>query len=126
MERSSLAPERPGVGEDTLNAERGVFETAIARQVPFARFVRIAVTFNETAHGDTTISHSLPVVDADRELEVFPYNWEFASVPAEAPYVYKPIGTAARPWTNQVITLRCNIASARCKLLVTMAVKGRT
>ena len=129
MERSSLdeapAP-RSVVGEDRLSSEKGIFETAIARQVPFARYVRIPVTFNATAHGDTTVEHSLPVVDADAELEVFPYNWEFASVPAESPYVYKPIGTATRPWTATVITLRCNLASAKCKLLVTMAVRGRS
>ena len=90
-------------------------ETSLRRGIPYGSFEYVDVVFNATANVDTDIRHSLSP-DNPEEIDWEVVQWRFASAPAGGVIVYKHTGAGRRPWGEGYITLRCNIASARATL----------
>lgn len=85
--------------------------------LPFGQYEFVDVTFNSTANGDTEIKHSL--VGSDPEaIRAVAIEWQFTTTPVESPYIWRNIASTRRPWGTGYIILKCNLASARARLLL--------
>lgn len=76
------------------------------------------VIFNGTAHADTEITHDLNAA-VPEDVRAIPVSWEFLTLPVDPPYIYRNAAANARPWGDGYIILRCNIASAVVRMLLT-------
>lgn len=94
-------------------------ENALRRSSPYAQFQYLTVTFNSTANANTDIRHTLqPPTPEDVDFQVV--GFEFTSAPATVPVVYRDSGATRRVWGEEYIVLRCNVASAVVRLLLTV------
>lgn len=83
----------------------------------FGQFEFKDVVFNATAGADTEISHSLDAADPEK-VRFIPVMWEFLTLPADPPYIYRSGAANRRPWGAGYIILRCNVASAVVRMLL--------
>ena|SRR5687767_15617880 len=107
--------------ERTALTEKDVrrLEQMINQRSSVGQWEYVEVVFNSVANNDTIITHKLrPVDHEDVDFEVM--GWEFASAPATAPVAYRDIGAARKAWGAGYIVLRCNVASARVTLRLTV------
>jgi hypothetical protein len=85
-------------------------------QSPIAKWEYVDVTFNASANGNTDVRHTLAPADVE-SVRYLPVKWEFTSAPAAAPIIYRDTSATRRPWGTDYLVLRCNVASAKCRLL---------
>ena len=106
--RAGLTP-----AEGLLQKALGHLEALLDRQSPAARFQYVDVTFPSGANTDIDIPHSLKAPD--------PSAIRFQVVSADrAVAVYRDLSGSAKAWTPSVIYLRASVASAACRLLLTV------
>lgn len=100
---------------------------------PWAKWERIAVTFNTTANADTVISHTLNSDTPESiewfvtQLEIpFPAAYIYQPGPpttlfpavTTVPVIYRPGAFDRRPWGSDYIILRSNLAGLKATLLL--------
>lgn len=117
MNTSQISGKPPEKQVQGLQTRVSGLEGLLQRQVPFGEYEFVEVTFNSTANGDTEVKHSLRTSDPEA-IRVIPVEWQFASTPVDPPYVWRNIASTARPWGEGYIILRCNLASAKARLLL--------
>lgn len=100
----------PDIGIQLLDQE-------ISKSSPFNRFAYVDVTFNSVANTDTDIVHALNSTDVQWQM----VGWSFIVAPATSPVVYRDTSGTARAWGKNYLILRCNVAGATAKLLLTTA-----
>ncbi len=82
---------------------------------PIAKWEYVDVVF-PSANANCDIRHTLAPSDVE-SVRYLPVKWEFASAPS-APVIYRDTSATRRLWNVNYIVLRCNVASATCRLLL--------
>lgn len=112
-----VAPALPYGGDSTAdNLLKRAFdqlEVWFKGQTPSAAFEYVDVVFPSAANTDTDIRHNLR---ANSPAEI-----RFQVVSADrAVAVYRDLTGTAKAWTSSVIYLKASVASAACRLLLTV------
>lgn len=103
---------------DTAKAVQRL-QTDVQQGVPSIAFEVVDVTFDAVANVDTIIQTSLRPTNPEDVLFQL-VELTFLTAPASMPCIYKDGSTTRKPWNTGYIVLRSNVASVKCKLLLTV------
>lgn len=105
----------------SVSPDRAVqlLDDALTKSTPVQQWQYVSVTFNANANGDTDIPHRLKVTDP-YAVDFQVLNLKLTAAPGTVPVVYRNMAGTARPWQNNFLVLRSNVASLQCDLLLTV------